>query len=42
MKGKPQHNGCGWHETPDQVALKATREQDMLVAARQPMNRRKP
>lgn len=40
LKGKPMHAGCAWHETAEQVALKAARDQAMLSAARQPMGRR--
>ena len=40
LKGVAVLPGCSWHETPERVAVKAAREQAMLSAAQQPMNRR--
>jgi len=35
------HSPCGYHETAEQVAVKAARDQNMLAAARQPMQGRR-
>ena len=40
LKGLAMYSGCSWHETPDRIALKAARDQSLLAAAHQPLNRR--
>ena len=40
LKGQAIQPACPWHRTPAQMAAGAAREQAMLAAAKQPMNRR--
>jgi hypothetical protein len=40
LKGFVMDSGCLWHETPERIALKAARDQSLLAAAHQPLNRR--
>lgn len=34
-KDKPMHSGCAWKETPEQVAIRAARDQHLLAAVKQ-------